>query len=448
MKESFESICPNCFSDGMQNHVCGKCGYDEDKSKSNALALPKFTVLNSRYLVGRIIGSGGFGITYKAYDITNNAIRAIKEYVPMGVVSRRDDRITMTENSDSQHDIFVHGKRRFYEEAMVLYACSGIKDVVEIVDYFQENNTVYFVMEFINGITLRRYVVSKGGRLDFDPALKIISSVGRGLDQVHQKTGIFHRDISPENIMVSSEGEAKIIDFGNAKNIDRQKQNLSVVLKPGFAPPEQYSSQSRQGRYTDVYALAGTFYYMLTGKMIPVAPDRLTGSSYTKLLDAGIGVNQETSDVVDHALELDYRKRYQTVGEFIDALEKASSALPPSGGASRELEQPPAGSIAYVEVLDGIMKGAVWNFPGGELISIGRTAGKADIVLEGSREISKVHLLLEFRQETKQFYIEDMSKKGTRVDGYLLERNKKYVLDEGSILVLGTDACVLKIGVK
>ena len=155
MNESFNTICPNCFADRIEDNVCPACGYDRKAEQTNSMALPPFTMLHSRYLTGRIIGSGGFGITYIAYDIMSNKIRAVKEYVPLGIASRMADHVTLAETAADKYDSFVHGKKRFYEEAKVLYACSEIPDVVEILDYFQENNTVYFVMEYIRGVTLK-----------------------------------------------------------------------------------------------------------------------------------------------------------------------------------------------------------------------------------------------------------------------------------------------------
>lgn len=461
MREDFRTICPNCFSDKMKGDVCGACGYDLKNAKSNTMALPEFTMLNSRYLVGRIIGSGGFGITYKAYDIMSNKIRAVKEYVPLGIVNRREDGVTMTEVTDDKHRDFVHGKKRFYEEAKALYACSEIPDVVEIVDYFQANNTVYFVMEYIRGITLKKYMTAKEGKLSLDVALKIVYDVGNVLEQVHQMVGIFHRDISPENIMITSEGQTKIIDFGNAKDIGKSK--LSIILKPGFAPPEQYSSQTKQGRYTDVYALAGTFYYMVTGKMIPVAPERLAGSDYVKLKDMHVGASEDISDAVDKALELNCQKRYQTVGEFLNALCPTIIAQPdegkeyPPGSITKEVNTVSAGAGAYLEIVDGIAGisvGTSWRLKNDTQVSVGRRGNKAEIIIEGDAnderyyEISRQHFFIEYNSRNEQFYIEDTSENGTYVDGYELRRYKKYILPANSVIVLGVDVCKIKLGVS
>lgn len=445
MRGNFETTCPNCFSDKMKGNVCEVCGYDLTMAKCNTMALREFTVLHDRYLIGRIIGSGGFGITYKAYDFMSNKIRAVKEYVPLGIVNRRDDGITMTEITEDKHEVFSHGKKRFYKEAGALYACSEIPTVVEIFDYFQANNTVYFVMEYLP-VTLKKYMTAKGGRLPLNLALQIVYDVGDALEQVHEKVGIFHRDISPENIMFTSEGQIKLIDFGSAKNIGGSK--LSVVLKQGFAPPEQYSSRTKQGRYTDVYALAGTFYYMVTGKMLPVAPDRLNGIDYIKLKDQNVGASQEISDVVDKALELDYRDRYQTVGEFIRAL------CPDKENHGTVTEALEGAYLEVVEGIPGIRKGVRWQLKNDVQVSVGRKGNKADFIIEGDAsderyyEISRQHFFIEYNSRNEQFYIEDASENGTYVDGYELRKHTKYILPANVTIVLGVDVCKIKLGVS
>lgn len=465
MEDNFKSICTNCFSDQMRGEACTSCGYHIKNARKNSLAVPEFTILNSRYLVGRIIGAGGFGITYKAYDTVNNSICAIKEYVPLGLACRKEDCITLTEVSEEKKDYFTHGKKRFYEEAKALYDCSKIPDVVEILDYFKDNNTVYFVMDYIEGVTLKKYAVAKGGKLPVDTALTIIYKVGTALEKIHRQAGIFHRDISPDNIMITLDEEVKIIDFGSAKSIANEEQNMSVVLKPGFAPPEQYSREGRQGKYTDVYALGGTLYYILAGKTVPVAPDRVVGSEYIRLKDMDLGIDQRVSDVVDQALELNYKIRTQTVGEFINGLAPAVPSLRTIQETSnitvqeapkeiKEPTEPPelldkrkGTPIPYMEVQQGIMNGYRWEIPIDTPVKVGRSDGWSNIVLQGSQQISKVHFIVEYDSAKNQFYIEDKSMNGTFVDRYQLLPDKVYILSSNKIIILGAGVSMIKLGV-
>lgn len=444
MNREFIAICPNCFKQGMEGNVCVVCGYDRNAVRRYELALDEFTVLRSRYMVGRVLGAGGFGITYTSYDTMANKIRAIKEYVPSGIVSRRTDRLTLEEINEDGHDIFVHGKKRFYDEAKVLYACSEIPDVVKILDYFQENNTVYLVMEYIDGITLKRHISNEGGVLPVDISLEIIRNIGNALEQVHRQIGILHRDISPDNIMITKEGRVQLIDFGSARVLDRFGN--TVFLKPGYAPPEQYSSKSEQGCYTDVYALAGTLYYMLTGKMVPTAPDRLDGGSdYIRLKDCNIGISDEVSDAVDKALKLKWKERFQTVGEFINALDIKTSDNRRGGFPKKG--QP------YLEVVAGLMKGYRWDIPPDTVVKVGRGKEVADIELkgtveEGYYELSRLHFKVEYKSDKNLFWIVDASANGTYVGEYELQKNVDRELPPGVIIVLGVNVCTIKLGVE
>ncbi len=180
---------------------------------------------------------------------------------------------------ENKRAIFLHARKRFMDEAMTLKRLAYIPQVVKITDYFYENNSAYFVMEFLRGRTLRQ-LVGQEGPLPLDRALYIIQSAGSALERIHTDIGIFHRDISPENIMLCDGGSVKLIDFGSAKDLSRRtNQQFTIVLKAGYAPPEQYSATTPQGRCSDVYALAGTLYYLLTRSNIPDAPSRISGAA-------------------------------------------------------------------------------------------------------------------------------------------------------------------------
>ena len=222
----------------------------------NTVELNEGTMLAGRYNIEKVIGAGGFGTTYKAYDKNEKRLCAIKEFMPKGIVIRLDDGKTIVPVSSSKNQLFEHGKDRFLEEAEILQRLNKVRAVVSVYDFFQENGTCYFVMEFLEGVTLGSLTKQKGGKLPYNIVANVVEKVGKALIQVHNYN-IFHRDISPDNIFVTTQGEIKLIDFGNAKNLIRNDgENLSVVLKPGFAPPEQYSSSGKQGTFTDVYSLA------------------------------------------------------------------------------------------------------------------------------------------------------------------------------------------------
>lgn len=331
-------LCPNCFEQSYQNASCSRCGYQlqYDKPRSQK-ALPVGIVLKQRYYLGKLLGEGGFGITYKAYDLKRKEICCVKEYAPNGLCRRRDDDYRLELVSYDCEMPYRAGLRRFLEEAQILSKLEQIPSVVDITDTFQEYNTAYFVMEFLDGADLRQIVKATPGRLPVDMITNVILQAAVSMDVIHTKTKIIHRDISPENIYITRDQKVKVIDFGSAKQTETgAKAGLSVVLKPKFAPPEQFSSQMVQGSFTDVYALAGTYYYALTGNNIPSAMDRLSGQEYVPLKHLNIGVNDALSDAVDHALILNVNQRTQTMQQFIAEIATAVNAGKP---ASQEQEQ-------------------------------------------------------------------------------------------------------------
>ncbi len=429
MREEYR--CPNCFQGNISTGICTCCGFDRQEEKQNPMRLPEWSFLADRYLIGRILGNGGFGITYKAFDVLNQCVCAVKEFVPVGVVARREDRIHITVTSKSNTEDFEHGKRRFMEEAEVLKKLTDVPEVVQIMDYFMLNDTAYFVMEYIEGATLKQLMKIYGGKIPLPDAVSMIGSAGMALEQVHRRAGIFHRDISPDNIMVTADGRVKLIDFGNAKHIiGKRSQTLSVILKHGYAPPEQYSSTSSQGSYTDVYSLAVTFYYAVTGVMVPSAPDRFGGEEYRPLLELCPQAGQRVSQAVDRALVLNSKNRTSSAAEFVRdfSFSKGSSAtayLKLSGGGRQE-----------------------WSLPENKKVVIGRSSGWADIVPTNDGKVSKQHCELFWDSLEQRMYLRDCSTNGTFIDGARLQKGKAYLIPNGGQFSLGNHICDLEVGWK
>ena len=431
-------ICFNCFQKTKENGKCRNCGYDEAMITKNPVALLEGTKLQDRYLVGRVLGSGGFGITYIAYDFLNHNICAIKEYVPKGIVKRGFDESVLMPVSVKAEMEMKYGKRDFLEEAAILKELNYIAEVVCITDYFRENGTVYFVMEYLEGEDLSQRVHRLGGKISVAEANHIIYKVGQALDIVHEKAHIYHRDISPGNIIILKDGRIKLIDFGNAKNRSQMKsKTLSIVYKPGFAPPEQYESNGTQGAYTDVYALASTYYYIVSGKRIPEAPLRLQGKNYPKLKNMNLGVNSTISDVVDEALELDYKQRIQTVRKFVNVFYEGSCVKKQK-------------KIPYLEIIGGDNKGKRWRIPPNVMIGIGRSSNYADVIPSKNLSISKLHCEIYYDGMTNQFYLMDHSVNGTYVHRKKIEKigkNNTAVLQDKDFFILGRDICEIETGV-
>ncbi len=451
-------ICINCFYSELKDYVCPKCRYDNRKVENKPLMLPAFTTLmNGRFLIGRVIGAGGFGITYKAYDNVTKKIVAVKEYAPLNIGYREPGTTYMREVGSDKRKVYLHCKTRFFEEAKAIYQCRGIPEIVSIETYFEENNTAYFVMEFIGNNNLRRLMKAHGNRIPLPIAARVIGKIGRGLDKVHNEVGIFHRDISPENIMLGMDDKTvKLIDFGSAKIIAKGEtevqSGLTVVLKPGYAPPEQYYSNGKQGPFTDVYALAATFYYVVTGQMIADAPKRSMGTDpYIPLIEMGIeGMTQEISDAVGRALELDYSKRTKSVLEFVKCFDKFFEDYEDD---SREVTVVTTKGRPYVRVVRGEGAGTKWMLPEDKPVVLGR-AGKngtpADIIVTATnREISRSHIELEYHTTTGDFSVTVLqSLNGTEIEGVEMETGDMKDIKTGEHIILGINTMELEVGVE
>ncbi len=324
-------VCYNCFKEKSTYGPCSFCGYDPAGAEEKyPLALKAGSILNGRYTVGRVIGQGGFGITYIAQDYQTRERVAIKEYFPSELAGRSGTDSSIQVHSKDQKENFEYGKEQFLQEAKTLAAFIGDEHIVRIYSYFEENNTAYFVMEYVDGYALDKYMAQKGGRLSIDEANYLLLPLMPSLDKVHSK-GIIHRDIAPDNIIVTKDGNAKLIDFGAARYSTGEKsKSLDVILKHGFAPAEQYMRRGRQGPYTDVYALAATYYYAVTGKMLPDAVERMQEDTMLMPSALGAKISPEQEETLLKALAVSYSDRYRSMHEFYRNMTEKEGAGAPS----------------------------------------------------------------------------------------------------------------------
>ena len=422
--------CPDCFSQSFDGKKCASCGYEmtDDPSIED---LKLFHQLKNRYLIGRSLGAGGFAITYAAYDTVKNMKVCVKEYFPMGLAVRSADGVSVQCTRQNRVEEFQNGIRHFIQEANIISEMHNISGVVSVTDCFDENGTAYYVMEYLDGISLRKMVPEHG--MDWHTASDIILQAGRILDLVHKEKGYLHRDISPENIMILSSGRVVIIDFGSAKNLFMSSSNYTITLKHGFAPIEQYSSADKQGPFTDVYALASTYYYALTGKVMPRATDRLTGADYEPLSALRPDVDEEISAIVDRALVLQPAERTRTMGEFMDALEAVVSR---AGGED--------GFVNISVSIDGAVQ-EHYQIEEDKEVLVGRSP-KCEIVFPNCENVSKLHCKLLFDSEKKQFCIEDCSTNGTYINYVKMEKGTKYYVGKQDLIILANTRYRLILG--
>ncbi len=308
---------------GLSGGMCGHCGTKSGFAQEPAFALPTGSILHGRYLVGAVLGNGGFGITYIGYDLKEDRRIAIKEFLPTGMANRYPGTTTVSVYHTSQE--FYYGLNKFLEEARVIYKYRAHGNIISVYALFEENNTAYYVMEYLEGCDLKQYLNKRGGVLPFDEALRLLLPVFDALEAIH-KDGLIHRDISPDNIYICSNRQVKLLDFGAARvALMERSKSLSVILKRGYAPPEQYQTNGNQGPWTDVYALGATFYRCITGKLPPEATERLMTDTLIPPSRIAQGLPPAGNDAMVRALAVKAVNRFQSAAQFKAALAQSRS---------------------------------------------------------------------------------------------------------------------------
>lgn len=310
-----------------------------NRSMSNTRCLKPGVILKERYKIEEVIGAGGFGITYRAWDPLLQSYVAIKEYYPSGIATRSADSSKVCVPVGQEQREYHRGRIRFLKEAQDVARFQSEPNIVSIYDYLEENDTAYMVMEYLHGCTLKQYIREHGGRLDTDHILHICLSVLDALAVVH-KAGMIHRDISPENIFICEDLTVKLIDFGAAKQVYLDgEQTMSVVLKPGYAPPEQYAKKDKQGPWTDIYALGATLYFAATGEKPEESFGRVLEDTIKPVCEVNPEIPRAMSQVIMRAMSVKIEDRYQTVEAMREALlaGEGQNVIPASRISKRDL---------------------------------------------------------------------------------------------------------------
>ena len=367
-----EKLCPGCMRIVEDfEKPCPYCGFDKreyEKTRSYR-TLPPGTILAGKYFLGKVIGEGGFGITYLAWEMNLEVPVAVKEYFPSGLATR-DTQLTggksktVSVMAGDQGHYYQSGLRSFEQEARNLAKFQNLPGVVSVKDLFFENQTAYLAMEYIPGITIKQYLRSKGNRLDERTVLRLMRPVLESLDKVH-RSGIIHRDISPDNILITADQKVTLIDFGAARMASgNDGKSMTILLKHGYAPVEQYQSKGRQGPWTDVYAICATMYRMISGKVPEEAVDRIENDRVKPLTmlarEENFQVSRRVSDVIQKGLSVSASHRYQNVRSLIQELyEEPQTVQPPVGGGTRVVPPKPLKSEPknYIGIILAVLAG-------------------------------------------------------------------------------------------
>lgn len=324
MKVNGRERCVGCMKPLTAEGRCAYCGLQQDKYRPIPRCLRPGMCLRDRYVLGRVLGEGSFGISYIAWDCLLDTVVAIKEYFPASLVSRHiseedeDTNVYIYEKRESQK--YQESLKKYLGEAKSLSAYYDLDGIVSVRDFFYANNTAYIVMGYVDGISVKEYV-EKNGPIEGEKFLRMLEPVIQSLAKVHQ-TGVLHRDISPDNMLLTRDEKLVLINFGAARkeNINMTR-SMTVVFKRGFSPEEQYRTRGQQGAWTDVYALCATAYYALTGKAPDESIQRVLEDdmpSLTEMTDVDLPMQQKRAFM--KGMTVDFHHRYQTMDELYQGL--------------------------------------------------------------------------------------------------------------------------------
>ena len=322
--------CLSCFKEYDDTlHTCPYCGEPDILAPNEPIHLMPGTVLADRYVIGKSVGTGGFGIVYKAWDTKLETEIAVKEFFMSRLMTRAPGTRKVIVSRKSQEE-FQYRKKRFLEEARTMAKFSSLKSTPSVYEFFEENGTAYIVMELLNGMELSKYLALHGGKVEPELAVMIVNEVGSALKALH-KSGVIHCDVAPDNIFLSTGAElgVKLMDLGAAKIEDATTDVIDIVMKPGYSPAEQYDKTANLGQWTDIYALGATLYVLLTG----VKPTESTNRKDNKddlLPPSAINpdIPENLSNTVMKAMAIDIHMRFKSVDEFLQAINGERKVVP------------------------------------------------------------------------------------------------------------------------
>lgn len=313
--------CFHCMKEyDSKYEICPFCGSERDRKPKELYFLTPGALVAGRYEIGMSVGNGGFGIIYKAWDSALSKAVAVKEYYPAGLVNRVPGEKNVIIYSGRREREYANGKIRFLEEARNMAKFNTHPNIINVYDFFEENNTAYIVMEFLDGVNYKQYIQQQGGKVPLQKSLEVTQAVLSALAEIH-KSSILHRDISPGNVFLCNDGHIKLIDFGAARFSDTEEAlTRSVILKPGYAPPEQYQNKSRQGPWTDIYAVGATLYVAVTGNEPEESVNRVEKDILVPPEKLCPELPRNLNNAILRAMALQPELRFKNVEEFMNAL--------------------------------------------------------------------------------------------------------------------------------
>ena len=470
---SSEGICEKCRKGRILDGKCTNCGF-RVYGKRGTNALPEGQLLNhGQYRIVRVLGEGGYGITYEAVDLFRRKSIAIKEFFPAYALRRSangTDAVCIAPNLEAGLN---HTRIRFHEEAALLFSLKRVKEIVEVYHSFSDNNTAYFTMELLQGQDMQKWL-KRNGCMSWKKLSPIVIQILRALYATHQM-GYIHRDVTPDNIFLLENGTARLIDFGNARCYQANKQ-LTAVVKDKFSPYEQYSTTGRQGPWTDIYSLCVTIYYVLTGILPQKATQRSCETDRVPALQTLADVPPEVSKAVQIGMSCDERRRYQNVPDFAYALyagkeilgglhgknasqqliypvnyelrriqpHPSKQSVPPS--AQERVRESVISSLPPAPMLlckQGIMKGSRWQLSVGKVQTIGRGQGKTIQYPYETAAVSRNQCSVVLQMNGSVYVRDDGSRYGTAINGRSIAPGIWQKVKSGDSIAFGREIYIL-----
>lgn len=307
--------CSKCMRELEEESLCPYCGHDPGAPVGRSTLEEGTLLQKGRYQLGAVLGAGGFGITYAAWDHVLEQPVAVKEYFPRSLCVRDIWENYAVFTTEENKKAFTVGLLRFSREARILGTLQNIRNVVTVRDWFEDNETAYIVMEFVRGKTIDTYVSENG--ISPEVLIEMLRDLVDALVLIHSQ-GILHRDISPGNLLVQEDGTVVLIDFGAAVVEERRAlgKDQTVVFNRKFAPVEQYDEKGKQGPWTDVYALSATLYYLISGELPQEALLRKSADSLKSLRARGIKLKKWQEKAIMDGLTVSPEKRIQSMEIF------------------------------------------------------------------------------------------------------------------------------------
>lgn len=307
IKLNCKNFCDSCFSEILEGSTaCSACA-SEKNSKKYPTALTEGTILAGRYVVGRVLGKGGFGITYLCYDTRENKTVAVKEYLPDHLTHRKTGETIVSVSGEEEY--FKNGAQIFYNAARLAYSLNNTCVTPEAYNFFSQNNTYYFVMEYLIGVDMISYIKQKDKKISEKETLCVALKIAEALLVIHS-ADVLHGDVSPYNIFLCNDGKVKLMNLGTAgKIIDEASTMLRFECCLSL---EQYQTKGKQGSWSDIYGFGASLYCALTGNFPDNAPERITRNEKLCMDE----ISDEFAKVLEKMLAIRIEDRYQNVPEL------------------------------------------------------------------------------------------------------------------------------------